>query len=196
MQRSGWCGVSSLPQLRLALSCEYLALTGWRVAGTQVWPMETEQDRGIAALWSTSEGLLSAPTHINTSSFFLFIANDLNTTAGMDVVHNAIYARQYARHAAAAGLNFACFFTDYHGMTADDVGDSRYTVVSSRYHRVTSYNLLSDFPATGSDWTETKQALSFVEQLRGAYQPRTSQNQLVRPRFIAGIWVASCQECR
>ena len=100
------------------------------------------------------------------------------------MVHNAIYARQYARHAAAAGMNFACFFTDYHGMTADDIGDSRYTVVSSRYHRVTSYNLLSDFPATGSDWTETKQALSFAEQLRGAYQPRTSQNQLVRPRSL------------
>ena len=57
------------------------------VMATQNWPVITEQDKGIATLWYNSVNMLNhAP-----KPFYLYIANALNSTAGMNVVHNALY---------------------------------------------------------------------------------------------------------
>jgi poly(3-hydroxybutyrate) depolymerase len=132
---------------------------------TQVWPMGTEQDRGIAALWYTSGAMASAASHLDVGAFYLFVVNRLNTTAGMNVVHSAMHARQYARVAERAGMNYATLYTDYHGMTADDYGDSRYTLGDL------SYNVLSSFaPAANglADWTQTKLAHGWQANIVGS----------------------------
>jgi hypothetical protein len=48
---------------------------------------------------------------IYTSAFF----NQLNSTAGMNVVHNALYSKNYGMFAEKAGINYTTYYTDYHG---------------------------------------------------------------------------------
>jgi len=57
--------------------------------------------------------------------FHLYIANALNNTAGMNVVHSALYSRNYAKYAEMAGINYTVYYTDYHGMTQEDQGEQR-----------------------------------------------------------------------
>ena len=46
---------------------------------------------------------------LDPNSFFLYVANHRNTTEGMSVVHNALWARRYANFAEQAGLNYAAY---------------------------------------------------------------------------------------
>ena len=46
---------------------------------------------------------------LDPNSFFLYVANHRNTTEGMSVVHNALWARRYAKFAEQAGLNYAAY---------------------------------------------------------------------------------------
>ena len=46
---------------------------------------------------------------LDPNSFFLYVANHRNTTEGMSVVHNALWARRYAQFAEQAGLNYATY---------------------------------------------------------------------------------------
>tara|TARA_B110001452_G_scaffold245323_2_gene229929 strand:- start:571 stop:1191 length:621 start_codon:yes stop_codon:yes gene_type:complete len=66
-----------------------------------------------------------AVPEIAATPFFLYVFNHLNGTAGMNVVHNALYARQYARVAEAANLEFVSYYPDYHAMKAADRSDVR-----------------------------------------------------------------------
>ena len=59
---------------------------------------------GIATLWYNS---VNMQAH-TPKPFYLYIANQLNTTAGMNVVHNALYSRNYGKFAQQAGINFTC----------------------------------------------------------------------------------------
>ena len=52
-----------------------------------------------------------------TNPHSLICLDQLNSTAGMNVVHNALYARQFSAYADRAGINSTCYWTDYHGMT-------------------------------------------------------------------------------
>ena len=98
-------------------------LTVSKVQASQNWPIETEHDKGIATLWYNSKNMVKhAP-----KPFHLYIANRLNSTAGMNVVHNAMYSRNYAKYAEMAGINYTVYYTDYVGMTKDDAGTRKYT---------------------------------------------------------------------
>merc|ERR1712151_951059 len=57
--------------------------------------------------------------------FYLYIMNTRNSTEGMSVVHNSLYGRNYAKYANMAGINYTVYYTDYHAMTKDDVGEKR-----------------------------------------------------------------------
>ena len=60
-----------------------------QVKSTQVFPQETEQDRGLATLWYNSDNMQKhqpKPDGKSGKSFYLYIANQLNSTAGMNVV--------------------------------------------------------------------------------------------------------------
>ena len=46
---------------------------------------------------------------LDPNSFFLYVANHRNTTEGMSVVHNALWARRYAQFAEQAGLNYSAY---------------------------------------------------------------------------------------
>lgn len=129
---------------------------------TQVWPMETPQDRGIAKLWYSSDAMEEAGSHLDLSQFYLFIVNRLNSTEGMDVVHSAMQGRQYAR--VAAGMNYAVLYTNYIGMTASDHARERLTLGDLEY------NLLSDFAPAGTGragWTDVKDSFGWQDQIVG-----------------------------
>lgn len=77
--------------------------------------------------------------------FHLYIANSLNSTAGMNVVHNALYSRNYAKYAQKAGIDYTVYYTDYHGMTADDKGDRRCSAVGRGGEVVYNYRSSHDW---------------------------------------------------
>ena len=82
---------------------------------------DTPQQRGMARLWYASENMLQhAP-----KPFYLYVANRLNGTAWMNVVHNSLYARAYARYAERAGINYTVLYTDFAGMRPADAGARR-----------------------------------------------------------------------
>ena len=90
----------------------------------------TEQDKGLATLWYSSDNMQKhqpKPDGVSAGSFFLYIANPLNSTAGMNVVHNALYARNYAKYAALAGVSYTTYYTDYNAMTEEDKGSQRFS---------------------------------------------------------------------
>merc|ERR1712064_182448 len=64
--------------------------------------------------------------------FHLYVANVMNTTEGISVVHNALYSRNYAKYAAMAGVNYTVYYTDYNGMTDGDRGDRRFDALNYR----------------------------------------------------------------
>eukprot|EP00662_Eupelagonemidae_sp_cell21_P037922 gene37922-45394_t len=112
------------------------------------WAMDTEHSRG---LWTLCKGAaaVNMQQHQPKGSapggkFYLYISNALNSTAGMNVVHNALYSRNYAKYAErAGGINYAVYYTDYEGMTADDRGAARFEVDGGR--GATVYNYRSNF---------------------------------------------------
>lgn len=121
-------------------SAAFEAATLGQLRATQTWPMVTEQDQGIATLWYNSLNMVKhAP-----KPFHLYVANALNSTAGMNVVHNALYARNYARYAEQAGINYTVYYTDYVGMRAADRGTRRYSV-SGKGGGVDVFNYRSNF---------------------------------------------------
>ena len=108
------------------------AATLGEVRNALVWPRDDPVvGRGMERLWYTSENMLLRPLGEN-SPFHLFVVNRLNSTAGMNVVHSALYARQYARIAEAAGVNFSVYYTDYEGMRDSDKGTERVSAGGGR----------------------------------------------------------------
>jgi len=106
---------------------------------TQVWPMDTEQDKGIATLWYTSVNMQKyAP-----KPFYMLIANKLNSTAGMNVVHNALYSRNYAKFAEMAGINYTVYYTDYKDMTAQDKGTMRFVSGGSLWNYRSNFDWIN-----------------------------------------------------
>jgi len=88
-----------------------------------VWPADDpEVGKGMQVLWYNS---LNMQKH-RPESFHLYIANQLNGTGGMQVVHNALYGRNYAKYAEMAGINYTVYYTDYHGMREEDYGQARF----------------------------------------------------------------------
>jgi hypothetical protein len=51
------------------------------------------------------------PDGASAKSFYLYIANQLNSTAGMNVVHNALYSRNYAKYAELSGISYTTYYT-------------------------------------------------------------------------------------
>mmetsp|Transcript_76185 Transcript_76185/g.217618 ORF Transcript_76185/g.217618 Transcript_76185/m.217618 type:complete len:195 (-) Transcript_76185:98-682(-) len=104
------------------------------VVASQVWDRDDpDVGRGMEVLWYTSMNMLAyQPTQPSTNgTFYMYIANSLNSTEGMNVVHDALYSRRYADLAAQAGFNFTVYYTDYNGMSPTEdqrVGDGRGTV--------------------------------------------------------------------
>lgn len=138
-----WCDASSKPSETPVCNAQWHNATMARYCGdsfdtatlndlvaTQTWPSDTEQDKGIATLWYNSVNMQKhAP-----KPFYLYIANQLNTTAvrtslamhmplqllplmshllsaplqGMNVVHNALYSRNYGKFAELAGFVCTC----------------------------------------------------------------------------------------
>ena len=129
---------------------KFNAATIQDVVESQVWNRDDEEvGRGMEVLWYTSVNMLKyQPTTsaAGSGTFYLYVANSLNTTEGMNVVHDALYARkvrdmhvschmpplpfltsplpgallQYADLAAEAGVNATVYYTDYHGMSPTD----------------------------------------------------------------------------
>ena len=101
-----WLCNATWHQASLARYCStraaFEAATLGDLVKTQVFPQLSAQDAGIATLWYNTVNMQRhAP-----KPFHLYIANWLNSTAGMEVVHNALYGRLYADFAAKAGINF------------------------------------------------------------------------------------------
>ena len=134
---------------------------------TQVLPVLTEQDRGLEMLWYNSDNMQKhqpKPDGTSARSFFLYIANPLNSTAGMNVVRNALYSRNYAKYAELAGISYTTYYTDYHGMTEDDKGQQRF--VTSGGRGAMTWNYRSNFGWAESAGVGTKlQAAASTEQL-------------------------------
>eukprot|EP00040_Diaphanoeca_grandis_P025848 m.143864 g.143864 ORF g.143864 m.143864 type:complete len:527 (+) comp30340_c0_seq3:335-1915(+) len=114
-QRTKFCGKSGENFDRVTI--------GDLIEGT-VWPMTSEHNKGLAVLWYTSLNMLN----YSPKPFSIYIANQLNSTAGMNVVHNALYARNYAKYANQAQVKYTVYYTDYEGMQANDTGTERYAV--------------------------------------------------------------------
>lgn len=102
--------------------------------------------------------------------FYLYIANQLNSTAGMNVVHNALYGRNYAKYAEKAGINFTVYYTDYHGMTVQDKGDQRVTAEGRAGEMVYNYR-------SSHDW---------IHQQQGS-APASAEEQLLFHCMAFGI---------
>merc|ERR1712216_1047816 len=85
---------------------------------------------GMEVLWYNS---LNMQKH-QPKPFYLYIANQLNSTAGMNVVHNALYSRNYAKYAEMAGINYTVYYTYYEAMVEDDHGEQRFQVGKSVFN--------------------------------------------------------------
>jgi len=108
-----------------------------------VWPRnDPVVGLGMEKLWYTSETMTK---HQPRPKFHLYIANQLNSTAGMNVVHSALYARQYGNVALQAGINFTIYYTDYIGMKTNDEGSRR--LVTKNGQTVFNYR-------SSHDWIE------------------------------------------
>eukprot|EP00947_MAST-08B_sp_MAST-8B-sp1_P000645 g645.t1 len=102
------------------------------VMEAQVWPRDDPAvGAGMEKLWYNS---LNMQRHQPSKPFYLYVANRLNSTAGMNVVHNALYARNYARFAEEAGVQYTVYYTDYEAMTKNDTGTQRFAVPDSGGH--------------------------------------------------------------
>ena len=127
----------------------------------------TEQDKGLATLWYSSDNMQKhqpKPDGVSAGSFFLYIANPLNSTAGMNVVHNALYARNYAKYAALAGVSYTTYYTDYNAMTEEDKGSQRFSGSGRGGSMVWNYRSNFNWATVGGVGTKL-QAASTGEQL-------------------------------
>lgn len=61
----------------------------------------------------------------NPSEFYMFISNAENSTQVWGLLHNGLYAREYAKQAETAGINYATYYADYSGMQNEDAGTMR-----------------------------------------------------------------------
>ena len=123
----------------------YATATVGDLVETQVWPTETAQQRGLAKLWYAQRNMAGAAAHYNLTAtpFYVYVANRLNGTVHMEVVHHAVAARAYAKAAAAAGLRYVSYYTDYAHMTADDAGDARFAVGSDVYNYKSNWDFVA-----------------------------------------------------
>merc|ERR1712096_390086 len=113
-----------------------------QVRRAQVWPADDpDVGKGMEVLWYNS---LNMQKH-QPKPFYLYIANQLNSTQGMNVVHNALYGRNYAKFAETAGINYTVYYTDYHGMTGDDKGDMRFSAAGRGGGAVYNYRSSHDW---------------------------------------------------
>ena len=136
-----------------------------------VWPAnDAEVGKGMEVLWYNSLNMQKhSPTGYpglpGSKPFYLYIANHLNSTAGMNVVHNSLYGRQYARYAASApGIEYTTYYTDYEAMTSDDVGSARFEVDQGR-EGATVYNYRSSHDWVGRAGVNATGRTSAQEQL-------------------------------
>jgi len=109
------------------------------------WRGETVQQRGLEKLWYTSRNLAAAN---RTTPMYMHILNKLNGTGGMDLPHNAVYARGYAKYAKrATGVKYAVYYSDYQGIQDADVSKQRFDVSIGRsnvtLNYVSNFDLLS-----------------------------------------------------
>ncbi|CAE8697181.1 unnamed protein product, partial [Polarella glacialis] len=101
----------------------FASATLGQVRDAQLWPAEDpEVGQGMPVLWYAS---LNMQRH-QPKPFYLYVANPWNSTEGLSVVHSALYARNFAKYAEMAGINFTVYYTDYKAMVAADVGDQRF----------------------------------------------------------------------
>lgn len=171
-----WCASSTGAQTDLcnrswhdASMARFCGAGGERMGSTtlrelrenQVWPLETEHDRGIARLWNNAENIAAfrARPDVPRSRFWLYVYNPLNGTTGMQVVHNALYARRYAAVAEAAGLEFVSYYPDYAEMRASDRASERL-----RLHDGTVLNLRESFDWRGAAGVNLSVPASAEEQ--------------------------------
>eukprot|EP00756_Hemistasia_phaeocysticola_P029584 Hpha_TRINITY_DN16239_c0_g8::TRINITY_DN16239_c0_g8_i1::g.14584::m.14584 len=127
---------------------KYNAATIADVRDALVWPRkDPEVGAGMEVLWYNS---LNMQKHMPSPHFYLYSANQLNSTAGMNVVHNALYARNYATYAERAGVNYTVYYTDYHGMTQADVGTKRFQEGSTVHNYRSSHGWVDTSPAVRS----------------------------------------------
>jgi len=131
--------------------------------------MDDEQSRGIATLWYNSANMVafSKRTEIPKTPFYLYIANRLNSTAGMNVVHNALYARRYAEFAKSADVDYAVFYPDYEGMKSTDRSAERLPGGKGEV-----YNYLSSFDFRKLPGVSQTGAASNEEQAGHIREPR------------------------
>lgn len=116
------------------------SVTLGEVRDTCVWPKDDpEVGKGMEVLWYNS---LNMQKH-QPKPFYLYIENALNSTAGMNVVHSALYSRNYAKYAEMAGINYTVYYTDYHGMTEDDAGEQRFQSGNKVYNYRSSHDWAS-----------------------------------------------------
>jgi len=106
------------------------------------WPSDDpEVGPGMEKLWYNSANMQKhAP-----KPFYLYIHNELNGTTHMEIVHNAMHARNYAKFAEKAGINFTVYYTDYNAMTPDDKGDKRFSVPGRFGSEVLNYRSSHDW---------------------------------------------------
>merc|ERR1712023_546215 len=98
--------------------------------------------------------------HQPSSKFYLYVANAKNMTAYPGVVHNALYARNYAKYAEMAGINYTVYYTDYSGMTQEDAGAKRFEVQGS--HRGEGFEIEVFNYRSSHNWAERAKSLEHV----------------------------------
>eukprot|EP00413_Alexandrium_margalefii_P045770 CAMPEP_0204597298 /NCGR_PEP_ID=MMETSP0661-20131031/53726_1 /ASSEMBLY_ACC=CAM_ASM_000606 /TAXON_ID=109239 /ORGANISM="Alexandrium margalefi, Strain AMGDE01CS-322" /LENGTH=475 /DNA_ID=CAMNT_0051607979 /DNA_START=61 /DNA_END=1488 /DNA_ORIENTATION=- len=137
-----------------------------------VWPRDDpEVGLGMEMLWYNS---VTMQKHQPKPSFYLYISNSLNATYGMSVVHNALYARNYARFAEKAGINYTVYYTDYQAMTTADAGELRF----EQLNRARSGTIVYNYRSSHS-WIDTPGVQAFPRGLK--------QEQTLYFCFVFGI---------
>ena len=132
------------------------------LVGAQAWPNATDHERGIATLWLNSRNLLAyrKRADVPKTPFYLYVANRLNGTAGMNVVHNALYARLYHELAVEAGINATSYYTDYAAMRPTDRSPTRLDTADG-----VTYNYKSTLDWRGAAGVAATEPASANEQL-------------------------------
>lgn len=107
----------------------FATITLGEVREHQRWPREDpEVGLGFEKLWYTADNMLA---HSPASPFYVYVANSMNGSSGMDMPHQALYARGYGKYAKQAGHEYTVYYTDYKHMTEDDVSDTRVEATTS-----------------------------------------------------------------
>lgn len=168
------------------------------VEGTQ-WDTDTEHNKGLAILWYNS---LNMQKHSPTP-FYLYVENQLNSTEGMNLVHNAMHARNYAKFAGLSDINYTVYYTDYHAMTTADRGTKRFEVPGRGGDLV--YNFRSSIPGylslpgiAATRRTSAQEQLQFVCHAHGvdcsAPAPAPAPDGPLSPKCQAAVKTV-CGHC-